>query len=251
MVNSPDCNEDSPAACWTSDNATSSVPAAPLSRKLESVAPVYVLLLNNLRSTKPSGLRDSTLKNTTAAPLKTAASVITTGFNHPRAEPCPMTMFTATIAMMKDVKPNQSKRRFSGKVTLPEKRRFDWFGFTSFIIAMVAVNIVIGQGSALGWLNPVVITLALVFVLAAAVFFRVESRKPDGFVDLRLFNNKTYTGATLSNFLLNGAAGTLLVALSLVQQAAGLSSLQSGLLTIGYLVAILSTIRVGEKLLQK
>ena len=137
------------------------------------------------------------------------------------------------------------------KVTLPEKRRFDWFGFTSFIIAMVAVNIVIGQGSALGWLNPVVITLAAVFIVAAVVFFRVESRNPDGFVDLRLFNNKTYTGATLSNFLLNGAAGTLLVALSLVQQAAGLSSLQSGLLTIGYLVAILSTIRVGEKLLQK
>ena len=44
---------------------------------------------------------------------------------------------------------------------------------------------------------------------------------------------------------------TLLVALSLVQQAAGLSSLQSGLLTIGYLVAILSTIRVGGKLLQR
>ena len=137
------------------------------------------------------------------------------------------------------------------KVSSPEKRRFDWYGFTSFIIAMVAVNIVIGQGSALGWLNPVVITLAVVFIVAAVVFFRVESRNPDGFVDLRLFNNKTYTGATLSNFLLNGAAGTLLVALSLVQQAAGLSSLQSGLLTIGYLVAILSTIRVGEKLLQK
>ena len=137
------------------------------------------------------------------------------------------------------------------KVTSQEKSRFDWYGFTSFIIAMVAVNIVIGQGSALGWLNPVVITLAVVFFVAAVVFFRVESRNPDGFVDLRLFNNKTYTGATLSNFLLNGAAGTLLVALSLVQQAAGLSSLQSGLLTIGYLVAILSTIRVGEKLLQK
>src|ERR1051325_11007099 len=118
MVNSPDCNDDSPAACWTSDSATSSVPAAPLSRKLESVAPVYVLLLNSLRSTKPSGLRDSTLKNTAAASTKTRASVMTTGFNHPRAEPCPMTMFTATIAMMKDVKPNQSKRRFSGEVTL-------------------------------------------------------------------------------------------------------------------------------------
>ncbi len=137
------------------------------------------------------------------------------------------------------------------KVTSQEKRSFDWYGFAAFIIAMVAVNIVIGQGSALGWLNPVVITLAIVFVLAAVVFFRVESGNPNGFVDLGLFNNKTYAGATLSNFLLNGAAGTLLVALSLVQQGAGLSSLQSGLLTIGYLVAILSTIRVGEKLLQR
>jgi DHA2 family multidrug resistance protein-like MFS transporter len=137
------------------------------------------------------------------------------------------------------------------KVVSVEKQRFDWFGFIAFIIAMVAVNVVIGQGASLGWLNPVVITLTVVFVLAAVVFFWVESGNAHAFVDLRLFNNKTYTGATLSNFLLNGAAGTLLVALSLVQQAAGLSSLQSGLLTIGYLVAILSTIRVGEKLLQK
>src|SRR4029078_10361458 len=137
------------------------------------------------------------------------------------------------------------------KVTSPEKRRFDWYGFPAFIIAMVAVNIVIGQGTALGWLNPIVITLAVVFVLSTVVFFRVESGNADGFVDLRLFNNKTYAGATVSNFLLNGAAGTLLVALSLVQQAAGFSSLQAGLLTIGYLVAILSTIRVGEKLLQR
>jgi DHA2 family multidrug resistance protein-like MFS transporter len=90
-----------------------------------------------------------------------------------------------------------------------------------------------------------------VFVIAGVVFFKIESSKANGFVDLSLFKNKTYSGATLSNFLLNGAAGTLLVALSLVQQAAGLSSMQSGLLTVGYLVAILSTIRVGEKLLQK
>ena len=56
------------------------------------------------------------------------------------------------------------------KVTSAEKRRFDWSGFTSFIISMVAVNIVIGQGSALGWLNPVVITLA---AAAIALLFNV------------------------------------------------------------------------------
>jgi DHA2 family multidrug resistance protein-like MFS transporter len=137
------------------------------------------------------------------------------------------------------------------KVQSIKESRFDWSGFTAFIIAMVAINIVIGQGAALGWLNPVIVALAVVFVIAAVFFFKVESASTNGFVDLSLFKNKTYSGATLSNFLLNGAAGTLLVALALVQQGAGLSSLQSGLLTVGYLVAILGTIRVGEKLLQK
>jgi MFS transporter, DHA2 family, multidrug resistance protein len=36
-----------------------------------------------------------------------------------------------------------------------------------------------------------------------------------------------------------------------VQVAAGLFSLQAGSLTLGYLVAILATIRVGERLLQR
>src|SRR4051794_40470025 len=128
---------------------------------------------------------------------------------------------------------------------------FDWLGLVAFIIAMVALNVVIGQGSSLGWASAAVLALIAVFVVATIVFFRVELSRPNSFVDLTLFKNKTFAGATLSNFLLNGAAGTLIVALALVQQAAGLSSLESGLLTVGYLVAILSTIRVGEKLLQK
>ena len=83
------------------------------------------------------------------------------------------------------------------------------------------------------------------------LFLQIETRRSYSFVDLKLFSNGTFTGATLSNFLLNGAAGTLIVALGLVQVAAGMNSLQSGLLTLGYLIAILATIRVGEKLLQR
>ena len=123
--------------------------------------------------------------------------------------------------------------------------RFDWYGFAAFTIGMVAVNVVIGQGAVLGWRSPAVIALTVVFIVAAVLFFKIESNNPNGFVDLTLFRNSTYTGATLSNFLINGAAGTLLVALSLVQQEAGLSSLQSGLLTVGYLVAILRTDSFG------
>lgn len=130
------------------------------------------------------------------------------------------------------------------------RKSFDWSGLAAFIVTMVALNIVIGQGETLGWLSPIVLTLTAVFLVSISVFFKIETGNADGFVDLTLFGNKVFSGATLSNFLLNGAAGTLLVVLTLVQDAAGLSSLKSGLLTIGYLVGVLATIRIGEKLLQ-
>ncbi|HYK57079.1 MAG TPA: MFS transporter [Flavisolibacter sp.] len=137
------------------------------------------------------------------------------------------------------------------KSTATDKKAFDWAGLIAFIIAMLAINIVIGQGSGLGWLSPAILICGVIFIISAIVFFRIENKSENSFVDLSLFKNQTFSGATLSNFLLNGAAGTLLVSLALVQTEAGLSSLQSGLITIGYLVAILGTIRVGEKLLQK
>jgi DHA2 family multidrug resistance protein-like MFS transporter len=131
------------------------------------------------------------------------------------------------------------------------RKSFDWPGLIAFIVTMVALNIVIGQGAALGWFSPAVIILIVVFLVSLGLFFKIETGNANGFVDLTLFGNRTFSGATLSNCLLNGAAGTLLVVLTLVQEAAGLSSLQSGLLTIGYLAGVLATIRVGEKLLQR
>jgi Sugar phosphate permease len=131
-----------------------------------------------------------------------------------------------------------------------ERRRIDWSGLITFMISMVALNVIIGQGSKLGWTSMMILGLAAVFLVTAIAFLKIELGAENAFVDFKLFANSTYTGATLSNFLLNGAAGTLLVSLTLVQTGAGLSSLQAGLLTLGYLVAILATIRVGEKLLQ-
>jgi len=137
------------------------------------------------------------------------------------------------------------------KSNVREEKAFDWAGLISFIIAMLTINIVIGQGASMGWLNPYILICVGIFVISLVVFFRIEKKRENSFIDLSLFKNQTFSGATLSNFLLNGAAGTILISLALVQAEAGLSSLQSGLVTVGYLVAILSTIRVGEKLLQR
>jgi DHA2 family multidrug resistance protein-like MFS transporter len=137
------------------------------------------------------------------------------------------------------------------KVESIARKSFDWLGLLVFMVTMLSLNVVIGQGATMGWFSPTVMVLTAVFVVSMGVFLMLETRNAKGFVDLRLFGNKTFSGATLSNCLLNGAAGTLLVVLTLVQEAAGLSSLQAGLLTIGYLVGVLFTIRIGEKLLQR
>jgi MFS transporter, DHA2 family, multidrug resistance protein len=128
---------------------------------------------------------------------------------------------------------------------------FDAIGILTFMIAMVALQVVATQGAKLGWTSPASLGLLAVAVVFGVIFFRAESHNVNAFVDFRLFRNMTYTGATLSNLLLNAVAGILLVSMTLVQIGGGMSAQGAGLLTLGYAIAIVAFIRVGEKLLQR
>ena len=128
--------------------------------------------------------------------------------------------------------------------------RFDTMGVLTFMVTMVALQVLATQGSEIGWSHPITLTLAAVAVLFGVMFFRAETRASSPFVNFALFRNSTYTGATISNFLLNGVAGMLLVSMMLLQIGGGLSAQQAGMLTLGYAIAIVAFIRVGEKLLQ-
>jgi MFS transporter, DHA2 family, multidrug resistance protein len=132
-----------------------------------------------------------------------------------------------------------------------EHAGFDWPGMATFVVALLAINVYISQGPTIGWTSPLGLGLVALTVVAAVAFFRIEMHQKQTFINLQLFRDRAFSGAVLSNFLLNSAAGTLIVVLGLVQMASGWSALQAGTLTIGYLVAILATIRVGEKLLQR
>mgnify|MGYP000137201003 FL=1 len=129
--------------------------------------------------------------------------------------------------------------------------KFDFAGVLTFMVAMVALQILVTQGNKLGWTSPLILSLAGVAAFFGLLFFRIESSAAQGFVDFKLFRNPTYTGATISNFLLNGVAGTLLVSLQLVQRGGNMTAQQAGTLTLGYAIAIIAFIRVGEKLLQR
>ena len=129
--------------------------------------------------------------------------------------------------------------------------KFDTIGILTFMIAMLALQVFATQGAKLGWMSVASLGLLAVAVVFGVVFFRTESHNINAFVDFRLFRNMTYTGATLSNLLLNAVAGILLVSMTLVQIGGGMSAQGAGLLTLGYAIAIVAFIRVGEKLLQR
>lgn len=145
--------------------------------------------------------------------------------------------------MMRGTPESQAETRGAYKFDLP--------GVLAFMVAMVALQVLVTQGNKLGWASPAGLGLLAVTAVFGWLFFRIESKASNAFFDFSLFKNATYTGATISNFLVNGAAGTLIVSLQLVQLGGGMNAQQAGFLTLGYAIAIIAFIRVGEKLLQR
>jgi DHA2 family multidrug resistance protein-like MFS transporter len=129
--------------------------------------------------------------------------------------------------------------------------KFDLSGVLAFMVTMVALQVLVTQGNKLGWTSPISLGLLAATAAFGWLFFRIEDKASNAFFDFGLFKNATYTGATISNFLVNGTAGTLIVSLQLVQLGGNMNAQQAGFLTLGYAIAIIAFIRVGEKLLQR
>jgi EmrB/QacA subfamily drug resistance transporter len=114
---------------------------------------------------------------------------------------------------------------------------FDYAGVATFTLGLGALLYAAQRGNAIGWANAEVLTVAAVGIAGLAAFVVVERRTTDGIVDLRLFRDRTFTGA-VATFALGGAAYFgMLVYLSLfLQGARHYDALQAGLV---YLPTIL------------
>ena len=132
-------------------------------------------------------------------------------------------------------------------------RRFDVVGLGIFLVTVLALMIVLIFGRQLGWGAPLTLGLAAVAIVGAAVFILYERKRANPFIDFALFKNVTFTGATISNFLINATIGLLIVSQQMLQIARPelFDPWKAGLLTIGYAVAIIAFIRVGETLLRR
>lgn len=132
-------------------------------------------------------------------------------------------------------------------------RRFDVPGLLTFMVTVLALMIVLIFGRQIGWTSPTTLGLAAVALAGGIAFVLLERSRDVPFIDFALFKNTTFTGATLSNFLLNGTIGLLIVSQQMLQIARPelFDPWRAGLLTVGYAVAIIGFIRVGEKLLRR
>lgn len=132
-------------------------------------------------------------------------------------------------------------------------RRFDVVGLAIFMVTVLSLMVVLIFGRQLGWTSVPILALAGVAVVGAVAFFLYERGRAAPFIDFALFRNLTFTGATISNFLLNSTIGVLIVSQQMLQIARPelFDPWKAGLLTIGYAVAIIAFIRVGEKLLRR
>ncbi len=139
----------------------------------------------------------------------------------------------------------ESKAQTSGS------KKMDFAGIITFMLAMIALQLLVSKGSEFGWTSPLGLILIAVTLVFFGLFFKIEKGKEGAFIDFKLFKNMTFTGATISNFMLNGTAGMLIVSLALLQVGGNLSAQEAGMLTLGYAIAIVAFIRVGEKLLQR
>lgn len=100
-----------------------------------------------------------------------------------------------------------------------QRKSFDVVGLGLFIIGTLGLMIVLLFGSSLGWTSAAVVSLAAVALAAYAGFVVWERRQANPFIDFALFSNTTFTGATISNFLINGTIGMLMVSQQLIQLA--------------------------------
>lgn len=130
--------------------------------------------------------------------------------------------------------------------------RYDYVGLFSCVIGLFSLNLFITKGLKMGLTDPKTLALLATFVASFLVFWRTEIRlKSLAFMDFELFKNRAYSGACLSNFLLNTTAGTIFIVNTYLQKGLGLTSFQAGLQSLSYVAMVLIMIRVSERLLRQ
>ena len=79
----------------------------------------------------------------------------------------------------------------------PDPSPIDWGGVVTLSTGLFLIVFAVLRGNALGWTSAPVLGCVAAGLVSLAAFVRVELRHPDPMLDLRLFRNRTFLGATV------------------------------------------------------
>src|SRR3954468_16731382 len=97
----------------------------------------------------------------------------------------------------------------------PDPSPVDWAGVVTLSLGLFQIVFAVLRGNALGWTSPEVLGLVVGGAVSLAAFAAVELRTADPMLDLRLFRNRTFLGATVIVATLAGGSFGVFVYLSL------------------------------------
>ncbi len=134
-------------------------------------------------------------------------------------------------------------------------KKFDTLGSIYFVIALIALVLAVSKGRSWGYTDIKFIGTFATAIIILGVFYVNEkaaaSKNIAQLIDFSLFQSRGYLGATLSNFLLNAIAGTMVIVNTYLINGRGLSTTEVGIITLTYAIAVLILIPIGQKILFK
>lgn len=135
-------------------------------------------------------------------------------------------------------------RQLRGRPEKLDKPRMDYVGLATLVVGVGALQILLDLGNDEDWFNSTrIVVLAIVAVIALAVFFIWELTDSDPIVDLRLFRHRNFASGTIALVLAYAAffAVALIIPLWL-QRNLGYTAIWAGLATapIGVLPVLLT-----------
>lgn len=134
-------------------------------------------------------------------------------------------------------------------------KKFDTLGSIYFVIALIALVLAVSKGRSWGYTDIKFIGTFVISVAVFTVFYINEktaaSKNIAQLIDFSLFKSRGYLGATLSNFLLNAIAGTMVIVNTYLINGRGLTTTEVGIISLTYAIAVLALIPVGQKILFK
>ncbi len=112
----------------------------------------------------------------------------------------------------------------------PEGRHIDWIGTVTFTGSLFLLVFAIIRGNAEGWGSPLIVGLLTGGVLLLIAFLASQLVQQRGMLDLTLFRNRTFDGASIVAFTLSSSMFAMFLYLTLYMQTIlGYSPLQAGL----------------------